>query len=270
MAKLLFNGVFIVAGIHYVDMPSNFQVLQEYGQKSSFSLNTANRGRVTTLKSKKVDEDDYTNERKAKKLAYRLEFENASLELKNHLYTLFSTSAKIFVQLDDVMSREYAELLRSEDDPSTFFTPEYPIVPFGGTPPEPETFEDDVYLTDGTTIVTLSDGFEVDQDNGIITFGFPLDEGIRAFMRYTWKCPVRVAECQFHSETIAQMNYNGYVVLEQVDDSGIVDSWEGPDTPPDPPEPPVPPITPTVPTIPSNDIVSTIPEIITRFPDLGF
>lgn len=218
---------FIVDGVHYDYMPGAFDALNSggpYGVRADRYPALNGTSIVVIQSSTPTVYVPYLEQRKARRQAWRATFSEDSwmdLCMYDHLHTLHSLQKTFWVQFDDEMSRQWANCFNADSEYRAYFTPTYPIAPFGYTPLNGQVYNATVRVNG----VVYNTGFSVYSDTGMIVFNAPLGPNDRVEMRYTWRAYVRISEFDVQPHGLAQHTYVGTIVLEQVNPNYSSDPW---------------------------------------------
>lgn len=241
------ENYFIVDGVFHADVPTAFSQLTEdnFGVADTV-YKVADGRRIVTVQSPQNldygDYRDYFHRRKILVQAWKAEWGEESLMsnfMAEQLRELYETQKPFWIQYDDEMSRCWGRLIGLNADlndgnaPHAYFTPHYPIFPYGHEPPDdPEA----AGAWDGMLWVanSLWDGdFSVYPDYGLVLL--PADskrfnDRIKAHLKYTWRAYVRVRSLALNPFQIAQTYYTGMVEFEQiaVPITGVALEWRDP------------------------------------------
>jgi hypothetical protein len=219
---------FVMEGIEYDIVPSKFnQLIQDgygvttdsipvFGGRNVIVGHTGHPGAGTYEYLRRI-------RRQGWEAAWDFEDSAASLELRNHLFRLYTTQAGFWVQLDDEMSREWARLnigsnaTFNTDDDVPFFTPTYPIFPFGYEEGDAITWPNsDLYVANKKWTA----GYSVDQETGLVLVtpdSRQFDYRTKVHFRYTWRAYVRISYMSMRPVEINRYVYTGTVLFEQLE-----------------------------------------------------
>lgn len=217
MALLL--DYFIVDGFKYEFLPLNMVPVTtpEFGVRTSRYLTLDLGAQIITGVKATTSAEDFTHIRKIHNQGWAIEFDFIDQCMYDHFKILYDTQKHFYVQFDDEMSRDLAPLIRAGETGRSFFTPTYPIKPYGYYPGSSVDYLNDIKLYDGTTIVTLNDKYTIDEDLGLITFDNPISENVIVAMNYTWRANVRISGFELQPKSnLPQGYYTGTMFIEQV------------------------------------------------------
>lgn len=225
MARELLLNRFIVDGIHHEFLPGAFEELEddEYGVRRMSDKVLSGERFVTTVQKYSDTNNPYIHQRKIHRQAWGAEWGADSfmdLEMYDHLRTLYTLQKPFWLQYDDVMSREGAQLYNYSNDYKAYFTPTYPIAPFGHTPIAPLGYEATVVVNNQVKF----SGFTIDSEIGCVRFDTALTASDEVFMAYTWKSYVIINKFNLECK-IAQDLYEGSIVFEQIRPNYTSNPW---------------------------------------------
>lgn len=226
MALLLDN--FIIDGTSYDWLPITFNQItnSEYGVRSVRYPTMDLSAQVITNTKAVTNTDQYADLRKIQKQAWVVEFDTIDQCMYDHLQTLYTCQKSFYVQFDDEMSRDNGALIRVGQSGKTFFTPTYPVRPYGYYPGFGGSYANAIKIYDGTNFISLTSGFTISQEIGRVEFDNPIIENLIVAMSYTWRCFVRIAGFELKPRgDIPQGYYNGSLILEQVSTFDSTDPW---------------------------------------------
>lgn len=242
------DGFFIVDGLFHTDLPIAFTQITD----DSFGVNdavyrTADGQKVITFQSPQIleygDHRDYYHRRKILVQAWKADWGEESLMtvfMAEQLRELYENQKPFWIQYDDEMSRCWGRCIGFDADlndgnaPHVYFTPHYPIFPYGHEPPDdPNTATawDGMFMV-GRTVWT-SGTYSVYPDYGMVVInadGRRYSDRIKTHLKYTWRGYVRIRELQLAPFKLAQTYYTGMVVFEQVavPITGVPLEWRDP------------------------------------------
>lgn len=242
------DGFFIIDGLFHADLPVAFNQLTD----DNFGVNdtvyrTADGQKIVTVQSPQLldlgDYRDYYHRRKIQVQAWKAEWSEESLMtvfMAEQLRELYENQKKFWIQYDDEMSRCWGRCvglnvdLKDGNAPHVYFTPHYPIFPYGHEPPDDPnlaTAWDDMLMVGRT--VWASGTYNVHPDYGMVVIdagGRRYSDRVKAHLKYTWRGYVRIRELQLVPFKMAQTYYTGLVVFEQiaVPINGVELGWRDP------------------------------------------
>lgn len=226
MALLL--DEFIIDGMSYDWLPITFDQITnpDYGIRSSRYLTQDLSSQVVTNTKPVTEADPYSHIRKILRQAWSVGFDLVDQCMYDHLKILYDTQKYFYVQFDDEMSRNNGALIRSGSSGKTFFTPTYPIKPYGYYPGASVSHAGNIKAYDGTTSFQFYSGVTISPETGMVTFDNPIKENIVVTMSYTWHCYVRIAGFDLKPRgDIPQGYYSGNIILEQVSTFDSNEPW---------------------------------------------
>lgn len=225
---------FIIEGYHFDDLPGNWMALHSDGfgvRRQSYE--SADNGRIVTVQKKPhLDNLSFADKRKISTQAYQVTWQQPRSVMGrcmyDHLSTLYSLQKGFYLQFDEVMTYDPsvpAHLNNFGVNTRAYFTPTYPIKPFGWTPSAPTTWDRCVFINNRPVDPT---SFTVDEDSGCIQFRAQLLSTDIVSAIYTWRMYVQIADFSVvpGPEEVAQEFYVGTVTFEQVKKpTGTPDLW---------------------------------------------
>jgi hypothetical protein len=228
------DGYFIVDGVFHTDLPVAFsQVLDDNFGVPDAVYHIADGQKVVAVQSPQLlDLDtyqDYFHRRKIHVQAWKADWGEESLMtvlMAEQLRQLYNTQQNFWIQYDDEMARCWGRLVGLNADlvnghaDHVYFTPHYPIFPFGHEPPDDPEASDawESMLMVGRELLDV-DAYSVYPDYGMVVInadGRRYHDRIKAHLKYTWRGYVRVKELMLSPHQLAQTYYTGTVVFEQV------------------------------------------------------
>jgi hypothetical protein len=231
---LLLLDKFIIEGYHFEDLPGEWEQVSNdgFGVRRQTYPTADNKRQVVINKPLRTDELSFADKRKISTQAFRagwsLPDSYCSRCMYDHLVNLYSLQKTFYIQYDDVMTYDPtspAVLQKIGVQTRAYYTPTFPIKPFGWTPLDATTWALKVYVNN---IPVNTDSFTVDEDSGMIQFRGPLLVTDVVTAVYTWRMYVQVADFNLIPAPgeIAQELYVGSVVFEQVSKpAGAPDNW---------------------------------------------
>lgn len=144
-------------------------------------------------------------------------------EMADHLRLLYDLQKPFWMQFDDEMSRCCVRLVCPDVENKEFFTPTFPIAPFGYTPENGVTYNGLVHV-DGIPVYT---GYTIDSDAGMVRFNESLTEGAEVTLSYTWKMYALITEYDLNPQEIAGEIYRGSIKFTQIPPNYSRDPWHG-------------------------------------------
>lgn len=213
-------------------MPSSWSLDAEGSSVKQTTVLTLDKGSINVVQSMVADPAFVNREyRKVRRQVWVSEWEHVGTQLHDHLKQLHSSQKYFIVQFDDEMHRWYAELQNSPGDGRTWFTPSFPIAPFNYDPGNPAPVFN-IFLNDGiNNSVSINPSSRnvshfIDEELGVVRFVKAIRPGVRVFMRYGFRCPVRILELTLRNKSdVAQTAYEGRIVFEQVSGAQL-DVWK--------------------------------------------
>lgn len=221
---LLWNK-FIVDGIHHEFLPATFeQIEDDYGVHRQ-STPTVDLGRIVVVNQPTEDTlNPYIEKRKLFRQAWKVSWTEDTFMSRcmfDHLKTLYTLQKSVWMQYDDVMTREAANLFTIGNEYRSYFTPTYPIAPYGYEPTNPTTYPGFVFINYNAQ----ASGFTVDSDVGMVRFDTALLESSSVIMAYTWKAFVQITFFDCHAIDVSDETFVGTVVFEQIRPNYTYDPW---------------------------------------------
>lgn len=189
----VYEGKFIVEGRHYEWLPGEWNKSPEFGPRKQ-TIPTLDLRHITVVQQAPTTTDTYIELRKVHRQAWTVSWtENAPMDLfmRDHLETLYTLQKEFWIQFDDEMTREGAILETIGTEYKAYFTPTFPIMPYGSIPSAPTNYNGTVYVN-GTAQYT---GFTVDSEIGMVRFNSALTSSDIVQMAYSWKARVRIEQC---------------------------------------------------------------------------
>lgn len=210
---------FIIDGFSYDFLPLNISQINtpEYSVRTSRYLTLNLDAQVITAVKSPENAEDFSYLRKVHKQAWVVEFDIIDQCLHDHLKILYDTQKHFYIQFDDEMSRDNAPLIRAGETGRAFFTPTFPIKPYGYYPGSSVDYLNDLKLYNGTTTITLNSGYIINEALGMVVLNNPISENVIAVLSYTWRANVRIVGFDLRPRPdLAQGYYTGQMVIEQV------------------------------------------------------
>lgn len=209
------EGYFIIDGAEYTWLPGNIKRLPDRGVRKQ-TYDTLDLKNITVVHEAPVNAAiTYAEDRKVHRQAWIVEWaQNAPCDeiMRDHFELLKDLQKEVWVQFDDEMSRDDCILRTVGTDYKAYFTPTFPIAPFGYE--DVQTYANTVYVND----VPQASGFTVTSDLGLVRFDNALSVDDVVTMDYTWRVKVRVDNCDFQPGfSLARHLYAGQMQLLQVD-----------------------------------------------------
>lgn len=226
MAELLLEK-FVIDGVQHDYLPGAFEDLTTGDFKvRAESYPILNNKRLVVVQSAPADTDNlYAERRKLSRQAWRASFDAEAwmdMCMRDQLMTLYTLQKSFWIQFDDEMSRCLGNLFTVGREFRGYFTPTYPIAPFGYTPDNPTYYNGTIYVNG----VGVTGGFDVDSETGMVRFTDALDVDAKVQMKYTWRVFVRIAEIDIKANLLAQGTYVGSVIFEQMTPDYTLDPWD--------------------------------------------
>lgn len=210
MAIPKFNKI-IIDGIFYDILPYTFHPnFDEYGISSTVEFTFTGNNFVVV--HGRANENDFSKRRKIYSRGWIVEFSGespATSEMYDQLRTLYTLQKPFWIQFDNEMSRCYANLETVGTEYRSYYTPTYPIFPYGHEPgDDADDFTGCIFI-DGEL---YSGSITVDRENGVITFPdtIVLTQQSRVQMKYTWRDYVTIA--MFDGRNLQETTQNVYTI----------------------------------------------------------
>lgn len=221
----VYEGKLIVDGRHYDYLPSDWDKVAEFGvRKQTFP--TLDMKNITVVqKAPSSTSDTYIENRKVHRQAWNISWDqNAPLsqEMVDHFTLLYQLQKEVWVQFDDMMTRSGCILETVGTDYKAYFTPTFPIMPYGHAPNDPREYNGTVFVNN----VAKYTGFSVDSEIGMVRFENALASTDVVQMAYSWKARVRVDQINFTPGfRMAQHFYVGSMTLVQTAPAYLTDPF---------------------------------------------
>lgn len=230
-------GHFIVDGVFHKYPPTTFAPLTDdnFGVRN-MRYQVFGGKRLNIVEAAQEDYPvPYAHKRRMHYQAWRVGWDGQNTTCDVHLYeqllALYESQSSFWVQYDDEMSRSFGRCLAVGADlldssmASPYFTPTWPIFPWGYDPTQGNV--DGVFTSPTFSWANLlmvgnqpwENEFEVNQEFGIITIQpsrLQFNHRIKVHLKYTWMAYVRIREFSLYPDQFAQTHYSGDVVFEQV------------------------------------------------------
>ena len=209
------EGYFIIDGETYDWLPGNIKRLPERGVRKQ-TYETLDLKTITVVHRAPTDATvTYAEKRKLHRQGWIVEWtQQAPCDdiMRDHIELLYQLQKEVYIQFDDEMSRQGVILRTVDSDYRSYFTPTFPIAPYGYE--LSETYANTVYVND----VPQANGFTVTSELGLVRFDAALASDAVVTMDYTWRAKVRVEQCDFQPGFgLAQHLYVGQMQLIQAD-----------------------------------------------------
>lgn len=221
---------FIVDGVAHTYLPASFTNVNEQWGVRSTSYPTLDLKNVIVIEQAASNNNEpYSGKRKIHRQAWKADWEQEafmSFDMYDHLRELYTLQKTFWLQYDDEMSRDGARLETMGDDFRSYFTPTYPIAPYGYDPQNQVRYNGTIFKN-GYPLP--SNTYWVDSELGIvrITSDKPaLTITDEITMAYTWRSFVRILSFDMRPVSkVAQTGYVGTIVFEQVKPNTSYDPW---------------------------------------------
>jgi hypothetical protein len=220
----IYQGKFIVEGRHYEWLPAEFRRSPEFGvRKQTFP--TLDLKNITIVQQAPATTDTYIEKRKVHRQAWQVSWDESApmdLSMRDHLETLYNLQKEVWIQFDDEQTRDGAILETIGTDYSSYFTPTYPIMPYGNDPSDPREYNGTVFVNN----IPRYTGFSIDSEIGMVRFDTPLTVNDVVQMAYSWKVKVRVDQCDIGAGfRLARHMYVGNVMFVQAAPTYLTDPF---------------------------------------------
>jgi hypothetical protein len=217
----------VVDGMFFNDLPSKLdQIIDEdYGVRLDSHRTLNHRRVIVTETAQTATPNNYRQKRKIHQQAWRFGWDTESFmtpALAGLINELYETQKPFWIQADDEMSRCWGRCLTVGNDifdnltPHAYFTPTYPIFPYGHEPGEDSDVWPDSLMVEGK----LWDGYyTVDRETGLVLIEperSQFNHRTKVHFKYTWRAYVRIKSVEIYAYQLAQTYYVGDVVFEQV------------------------------------------------------
>lgn len=218
-------GKFVIDSVEYENLPRSFKCLPDFRPRTE-SIPLVEGRQLLIIESAQTKEvNDYTQKRRLHVQAWEAEWEveetAVSVEMRNHLYDLYSKQTEFVIQLDDEMSQCYDRLIptgyeyKYTDHSKIYATTNYPVYPYGY---ESGAVDWTDHLLVGSDV--FPGDFSIDSQTGIVVIEpyrrWMFGPETRVHLKYTWRCTVRVAQFKLMPIQLDQVYYAGTVVFEQI------------------------------------------------------
>lgn len=218
------EGSFIVEGRHYDWLPADFKKSAEYGvRKQTFP--TLDLKNITIVQKAPTTSDTYIENRKVHRQAWQVSWDESapmSLEMRDHLELLYNLQKEVWIQFDDEQTRDGCILETVGTDYKAYFTPTFPIMPYGHAPDDPREYNGTVFVNN----VPRYTGFSIDSEIGMVRFDTALSSNDVVQMAYSWKAKVRVDMCDISAGfRLARHMYVGTVLFVQTAPTYLTDPF---------------------------------------------
>lgn len=209
------EGYFIIDETAYTWLPGNIKRIPDRGVRKQ-TYDTLDLKNITVVHEAPVNAAiTYAENRKVHRQSWLVEWaQNSPCDdaMRDHFELLKDLQKEVWVQFDDEMSRDDCVLRTVGTGYVAYFTPTFPIAPFGFV--ETEAYANTVYVND----VVQPGGFTVTSDLGLVRFDTALSPDDVVTMDYTWRAKVRVDNCDFQPGFgIARHLYVGQMQLLQAE-----------------------------------------------------
>lgn len=209
---------FFVDGRPFDWCPENFAlVTQDWGVRTS-THPTLSGARVVIVQAPRESASrPFAETRRLHSQAWNATWDVMDSCLYDYLFGLWTTQRAFTLQFDDEMARSSCALT-PHFDRRLWYTPTYPIVPFGFVPGSALTHTGNLWLEEAGVLRPVATGFAVDESVGLVRFAHPLARTLNVVFRYTWRARVRIAQFDVAPRAGDHMQgyYTGSVVFEQV------------------------------------------------------
>lgn len=222
---------FIVDGVQHTYLPGSFtNVTEPQWSVRSNSYPALDLKNIIVIEQAPSDNTEpYSGKRVVHRQAWKATWEQESFmsfDMYDHLRILFTLQKTFWLQYDDEMSRDGARLDTIGEDYKSYFTPTYPIAPYGYDPQNNVGYPGTVFVNG---YPYPSNSFWVDSELGIVRITKPttgLVSTDEVTMAYTWRSFVRILSFDMQPVSkVAQVGYVGTVVFEQMRPNTSYDPW---------------------------------------------
>jgi len=222
---------FVVEGRFYDLLPGEWERASELGVRKQI-YPTLDLKHITVIQQAPTTSDTFIERRKVHRQGWKATWTSESIMnrfQRDHYETAYFLQKSFWIQYDDEMSRENAVLEQIGTDYQAYFTPTFPIAPYGYTVYDKTEYPGTVFVNG----VPRYTGFSVDSEIGMVRFATPLAPTDVVQMKYTWKAYVRVDSVDLKPHVLANDIYVGQVTFVQEkanyqDDAfPIILPWEG-------------------------------------------
>jgi hypothetical protein len=229
MADVILNK-FIVDGIHWEWVPAEFAPSYETHGIRVASMPQLDLSRIVITEAPTPRADAPNNEmRRVHRQMWAASWgSDAPMDLcmRDFLFKLYYVQKGFWVQFDNEMSRRGVQLMDLDGEGIVFFTPTYPIAPYGYTPVNGIGYKGLIRTNDGTWITD----FTVDSEVGKVQIAntdpsYPVLYPDYVVMDYTWKAFVRIAGINLNPIEVTRNFYAGEVLFEQITPNYKYDPW---------------------------------------------
>lgn len=217
---MVYNDLLFIDDVAYDIRPSSF--VQVYDETSSvnYQLNKTMNSSAILLVNKKqtLAEEAEAARRNIRKQVWEADFTENSIMSKymfDHLLQLYNSQQGFWIQFDAEMSRCWGNLHTVGKDYRAYFTPTWPIVPYGHEPGDEIDFSKDVFKNGSR----YNGDFTVYPEWGMVYFPVANTHSKNSIlvMRYTWRAYVRVMDLQFTQLAyFGNEYYSGRVKFQQL------------------------------------------------------
>lgn len=225
--RTFYYNKFIVDGVQHEHLPGNFTNVNDptWSVRSNTYPTLDLKNVVVIEQANSDDRYPYNGKRKVQRQAWVAEFSSdsfMSFDMYDHLRELFTIQKSFWLQYDDEMSRDAARLETMGNDFQSYYTPTFPIAPYGYGPTHVVDYNGTVWVNN----VPKFSGFSIDSELGVVKFSTALNISSEVLMAYTWRSFVRIMAFDMRPMSqVAQTGYTGTVVFEQMRPNHAYDPW---------------------------------------------
>lgn len=220
-------GVLIINETEYPDVPVKMSmVVEDYGVRST-SKRLLGGKRIVTVDSS-ADVGDYTHYRRSKVQAWNAVWDGKESWIddvfRQELKYLYDTQTPFYMQLDGEMSRCYGRAvvanvneLDDQSKPKAYFTPTYPIFPYGYVPGGSVSWGNPQDLVVAQNYWAGS--YTVDQQTGLLLISpgtYKFSNSTKVYFRYTWRAYLRIVSFVWEPIDVSQTIYSANMIVEQL------------------------------------------------------
>jgi len=153
--------------------------------------------------------------------AWEVEWNGAVLdmEMRDHLYTLYTLQKGFWISYDEEQSREMVSLDPINADRTQFLTPTYPVAIYRDSDLVGNRQFEHQYIkvfVDGKLARWSDYQWRLDPDIGLLVFEQSIPADSVVSVSYLWRAYVRIREIELKTKDMAQVNYEGALILEQL------------------------------------------------------
>lgn len=206
------EGFIIIDGAEYDWLPGGFKRLPDRPvRKQTYDIQD-----LTTItvvhKAPTNAAVTYAEDRKIHRQGWVVEWNQkapCSSEMRDHFDLLYQLQKEFWIQFDDVMIREGCILRTVGTDYKAYFTPTFPIAPYGYE--DSEVYSGNVYING-----EIAGGYTVTSELGLIRFDSSLTAEDVVTMDYSWRAKVRMEAFDMQEGfELAQHYHVGQITLLQ-------------------------------------------------------